>query len=412
MKILQINNFHRLHGGADRVYLETASMLEARGHEVQFFSTHHADNQPTSYEKYFVDDIDYYYLTPARKLKASLRFIYNRAAAVQLDRLLQEHKPDLAHIHIYQGRLSYSILPVLRRHRVPMIFTLHEYKVLCPVYTLLNTKNEICEACAGQRFYHCVLNKCNHDNLVFSLLSTAEAYLRNTFHSIERYGDHVIMVSDFVHRKHVHHRPALARRSSRLYNFVRRNDSVTKSGERGTYFLYFGRLVREKGIMTLLRSFASKKHLNLVIAGTGPLQPEMENFICDHSLTNVTLAGYQKGSVLENIIRQASFTIVPSEWYETFGLIVLESMMQGTPVIAADIGALPELVRPGENGFLFPSKDHEALAATLEQVAGMTDEAYQVMAANGQDFVARHFNEDTHYEKLISIYKNTLQHRI
>ena len=126
MKILQINNFHYLNGGADKVYLETARLLTDHGHQVQFFSTRNINNHPSSDEKYFPEDVNFHLVRGLwDKVRASIRFIYSFQARRNLNALLKASKPDVAHLHIFQSRLSCSILPVLKKHRVPIVFSFH-----------------------------------------------------------------------------------------------------------------------------------------------------------------------------------------------------------------------------------------------------------------------------------------------
>lgn len=409
MKILQINNFHYITGGADRIYLETARLLEQHGHEVLFFSTRHAQNEPTPYQEYFVDDVDYYDIgRVTEKVTSAVRFVYSQQAAQALRRLLKAHRPDLAHIHIFQGRLSCSILPVLKAHGIPMVFSIHEYKLLCPVYTFLDGKQAICEACQGRHYYHCVQRKCVRNNLGMSLLSAVEAYMRSRFFPVEQYGAHFIMVSRFILRKHLEYKPGLAEKASVLYNFVTPQADAQAPIVRGNYFLFFGRLVPEKGILTLLRAFVHRPELPLKLVGTGPVEDAIRAFINDHEMDHVEVLGYQTGDALAAVVRQASFTIVPSEWYESFGLTVAESMAAGTPVIASNLGALPELVQDESNGFLFQAHDAFDLSRQVGRAQALTDAQYHAMATAGREFVATTFSKQTHYQQLIQIYQQAL----
>lgn len=409
MKILQINNFHYLKGGSEKVYLETSDLLVSNGHAVQFFSTKNSNNEPTEYEKYFLDEIDFFKIKNfILKIQGVFRFVFSHKAARSLNRLIKKQKPDIAHLHVFQGRLSCSILPVLKKHKIPIVFSLHEYKVLCPVYTFLDNKNELCEACQGKHFYNCLLKKCNQNNISYSFVSMVESYLRDTLYPVEKYGDHFIMVSDFVYNKHLQYRPDLKSKSTRLYNFLNHEHYPQNKVIKGDYFLFFGRIVQEKGIMTLLKAFLKKNKLQLKIVGSGPEEAEVKNFIRANEMSNVELIGYKKGAELSYLIRNASFTVVPSEWYESFGLIIIESMALGTPVIAANIGAIPELVKENYNGFLFTSKNCDQLIEKLETAHAVTDIEYQLLSENSSKSVKDKFTKGDYYNKLITIYQNTI----
>jgi glycosyltransferase involved in cell wall biosynthesis len=274
MKILQVSNVHYIRGGADKVYFDTADLLEENGHSVLFFSTKHPNNIPTPYERYFVETNDFFEAGGiGKKLDVARRYLKNSEAAEKLDLLLQDHRPDLAHVHIFQNQLSNSILPVFRKHKIPVVMSVHEYKMLCPIYTFLDPDGEVCEKCAGGRYHHCFTKKCSKENLSYSALASMESYARDYFTPYDKYIDHFLMVSNFIRDKHIQYKSVFNHKSSRLYNFLDIKEyKPCEVQEKGDYYLYFGRLGREKGSMTQIAAFRRFPDLKLTLIGEGALE--------------------------------------------------------------------------------------------------------------------------------------------
>jgi glycosyltransferase involved in cell wall biosynthesis len=286
--------------------------------------------------------------------------------------------------------------------------SVHEYKILCPVYTFLDIDGNICELCAGKKYLHCFTKKCNKGQTGISALAALESYSRDFFTPYEKYIDHFLMVSNSIRNKHIEYKPYFKEKSSCLYNFLDINLYQPRY-KKDDYYLYFGRLSREKGVKTLIDAFKKFPNINLKIVGDGPIKPEVEEIINNHGLTNVELLGFKSGKELTDIIAGAKFSIVPSEWYETFGLIIIEAMALGTPVIGATIGAIPELIKPDHNGFLFESKNSQSLCNAITQSQSMPSEKYEAMTQSARRFVEDNFTKDKHYKTLIQKYNETIE---
>ena len=180
MKILQLNKYFYQKGGAETVFFNTISTLENRGHQVIPFAL---KNKKNKYESYFVDYPELSESNIWTKITNIPSFIYNRQAAKQLERLILDKKPDIAHIHLLFNSLSVSILPVLQKYRIPTVMTVHDYRLICPAYTLTNGKGKICELCKDRHFIHCTLNGCSNGNLTNSMLLSLENSFRSCFTS-------------------------------------------------------------------------------------------------------------------------------------------------------------------------------------------------------------------------------------
>ena len=178
MKILQLNKYFYQKGGAETVFFNTISTLENRGHQVIPFALKNKKNKFSEYASYFVDYPELSESNIWTKITNIPAFIYNRQAAKQLERLILDKKPDIAHIHLLFNSLSVSILPVLQKYRIPTVMTVHDYRLICPAYTLTNGKGKICELCKDRHFIHCTLNRCSNGNLTNSMLQKNSEILK------------------------------------------------------------------------------------------------------------------------------------------------------------------------------------------------------------------------------------------
>ncbi|OAV75532.1 GDP-mannose-dependent alpha-mannosyltransferase [Bacteroidales bacterium Barb7] len=402
MKILQINKYYYQKGGAETVFFNTIKLLQENGHTVIPFSLKSDRNKPSDYSSFFVDYPELSESGLLSKIENLPAFIYNREAARQLERLLQKEKPDLAHIHLLFNSLSVSILPVLRNYKIPVVMTVHDYRLICPAYTFTDGNGNICEKCLKRKSYwQCTANKCSKRNIPNSLLLSAEAYFRKYFLSPADYINRFIFVSRFSRDKHIEASAAFGGKSAFLYNFtsVKNNDAVRKSD----YILYFGRLSEEKGISTLTDAIEGTR-INLKIVGTGPLSDRLKK-----DNPGVEFTGFKSGDELKKYIQEALFVVVPSEWYENNPMTVIESMTLGTPVIGSRIGGIPELVHDGETGFLFEAKSSAKLKEVLKKALSIPHEDYEQMCLAASHFAKENFSADTHYQKLLQLYNTTIE---
>jgi glycosyltransferase involved in cell wall biosynthesis len=411
MRILQINNFHYYRAGADTVYLNTGNLLERMGHTVMYFSSIHEHNLSSKYLSYFVGQVDFYSKNSiVKNAIAAFSFIYSRRSALQLERLILLEKPEIAHLHIFQSRLTSSILPVLKKHNIPIIMTLHEYKMLCPTYLFLDTKNRICEKCSQSTTLHVIRKRCVKGSIFLSILSYLEVKTRDMFFPYERYVDRFLAVSDFLLNKHLQYKSGMKDKLFKLYNFIELSEYRYIAEKQG-YYMFIGRLSVEKGILFLINSWRNFKDVPLLIVGDGPLKNQVEELIISLKLNHIKLLGYRNKSELIPIIQQARYTIVPSLCYETFGLTIIESMACGTPPIAARIGGMNELVHHGVNGLQFTSGAEKDFVDVITSSMSVSEVAYRTMSENGCQFVKENFGAEKYGGTLVDHYSEVIQQK-
>lgn len=404
MKVLLINNCHYKRGGADIAYFNTGDLLKKNGHDVLYFSSLNDKNQSTLFDKYFIHQIDYRNLSLTKKISSIPSFIYNKQAAQILEKQINDFKPDIAHIHLFMGGITTSILPVLKKYNIPIIHTVHDYRLICPAYIMLDGNNKICEECIDKSYYKCIKRKCSENKISQSSILALDAYFRKYFIKPIEYIDRFIFVSKFIMNKHIEFNAEYFPKSEMVYNFIPKFESQKKQNLKGKYLLYYGRLSKEKGITTLIQA-AEKSKLSLKIVGTGPLYDTYSEYQSEY----VSFLGYKSGKELWNLVTNSSFVVVPSEWYENNPLTIIEAYSLGKPVIGAQIGGIPEIIVDKKTGFLFKSCDVNSLYEVLLKAIQINDEEYDNMSNYALGFAKSNFSDEIHYKKLISIYNDVIK---
>jgi glycosyltransferase involved in cell wall biosynthesis len=408
MKILMINSFNYLRGGAERCFLDLSDLLRGRGHEVIPFTMAHPRNLPSEYDDHFVSFIDF----PTELGKSGLgpkvrvleRVLYSREAKRKVEALVEQTRPDIVHIHGFIHEMSTSILPALKAAGLPVVQTLHDYKPACPNTTFVS-HDRICEACRGGRYYNMTRYRCKRGSLSASLLATAEMYFHEMFRLYEPNVDLFISPSHFLRDKMIEH--GLSKPITVIPNFIN-PDSFQAVYEPENHFVYAGRLVRVKGILTLLEAMRQiKSDAVLNIAGAGELEAELRRFAEEHRLTDVRFLGHLDTAELARLIQRAVFTVVPSEWYENYSMTVIESLASGTPVVGASIGGIPEQVTHGVNGLLFAPGDAAGLAEQMQFLLDNPESAV-AMGRAGRRQIETINGPAAHYEQTMAAYRTLL----
>ncbi len=408
MKVLQVNKFFYVHGGVDTYYFNLLALLEAHGDQVVHFAMQDERNRPSPYADLFVSNVDLRGSSgPWNQVRAAARILYSFEARRKIAALLDREHPQLAHLHHIYHQLSPSILPLLKARSLPVLLTLHDYKLICPNYSLL-TQGQICERCAGHAFYHAVTHRCVQDSTLKSALCAVEMTLHRWSGIYVRNVDLFLAPSQFLRDKMVQYGIPSSQIAC-LPNFAPLETYRPSFDHRG-YYVYIGRLERIKGVETLLRAAAAAGPaggLELWIVGTGREQPHLQELARQLGADHVRFLGFQSGPALIDLLSGAAFVVVPSEWYENAPLTVLEAFACGKPVIASRLGGLPELVRDGETGLLFRPGDVDELRAAIERLAADPGS----IAALGRQARQRAENEwsgQAHYAALMAIYRRVM----
>jgi glycosyltransferase involved in cell wall biosynthesis len=404
MRVAMANNYYYLKGGAERVLFEEKRMLEARSHQVAVFSQMHPSNESSPYDQYFPPFKDWQNASWLGRVPTALKIIYDRRTGRSFERFLGAAQPDLVHAHNIYGGLTTSILDATQQKGIPVVMTLHDYKLICPSYLMLN-HGRICEDCHGGKFIYCLLNRCHKDSLVASGVYCIESYFNRWLGKYDTVR-HFICPSRFSLSKHAEN-GIPEDRLVYIPNFINAREHEAAC-EKGGYALFVGRLSKEKGIGTLLHA-ARNLDVPVRIVGDGPLRADYERFVSEHQMTHVAFEGYKSGGDLKSLYTNAAFVVVPSEWYENAPMTILEACAYGKPVIGSHIGGISEMVEPGRTGLLFRPGDADELAGCIRTL--WADESLRVhMGRAARDKVEKEFSAQVHYERLMEIYEKALGH--
>lgn len=402
MKILFVNKYHYIKGGPERYIFDLIKVFEEKGHEVIHFSMEDKRNQPSDFAKYFVSHIDFRSsLSFIERAKTVPRIIYFSEAKKKIEQLIEETKPDLAHLHNYYHHLSPSIIHSLKKYKIPIVQTAHDYKLVCPVY-IFYSGGRICESCKKRKYYWATLKRCNENSFSQSFLNTCEMYIHNTLMNIYKNIDIFIAPSKFIKEKLIEYHFD-EERIVHLPNFIKIDDYIPQYSY-NDYIVYFGRISKEKGILNLIKAVKEIPGLKLKIIGEGPIRKKLEDIIVEENIRNVEFLGYMVGEDLKNYIKGSMFVVLPSEWYENNPFTILESFALGKPVIGSNIGGIPELIEEEKDGLLFKIGDKDELK---EKITYLVENSHLIeeMGKNARRKIEREYNEEIHYQKLMHIFQ-------
>lgn len=405
MKILMVNKFFYIKGGSETYYFSLKKLLEQNGHEVIDFSMQDEKNFESKYSKFFVEGVDYNKKQSIfSKIKAGMKIIYSLEAKRKLEKLIKETKPDIAHLHIFQHQLSLSILDVLKKYNIPIVYTAHDLKIICPNYKML-TNGQVCEKCKGEKYYNCLKNKCIKDSTVKSAIGMIEAYVNKWRKAYDKI-DYIITPSKFYKDKFIEF-GIDANKVTHIPNFLTEENIDYDKLEEQDYYLYFGRLSEEKGIMTLIKA-VQEANVKLKIVGTGPLKEEIEKYVSENKLTNIEILGFKSGKELYTIVANSKCVVLPSEWYENGPYSAIEALKLGRPLIGSDLGGIPELIDEGENGYIFKNANILNLKNIINQVEDLDLLQQENMSKKSKEKFKLVYAGKKHLELLLDIYNNVL----
>jgi glycosyltransferase involved in cell wall biosynthesis len=389
MKILLSNKFYYRRGGDCIYMLNLEHLLKSKKHEVAIFAMQYPENIQTKWNKYFPSEVKF--ALDLGMMEAFMRPFGTSEVKNNFTALLDDFCPDIVHLNNIHSQISPLIAEIAHQRGIKVIWTLHDYKLLCPRYDCLRNGEVLCEACFSDK--HKVLEyKCMKNSKLASILSYWEAKMWSK-KRLEQYTDIFICPSKFIADKMIQG-GFDAKKLKVLCNFIdigkmKRDEYIKKD-----YYCYVGRLSHEKGVKTLIEA-AKKTDHHLIIIGEGPLMQELKADATD----NVEFTGFQKWPNIKEIVGKAKFTVIPSEWYENNPLSVIEAQCLGTPVLGAQIGGIPELIDK-ESGMTFESRNIDDLKNKIEIMWKSTFN-YKKLAEDSQT----KYSAENYYQKLLAIYQ-------
>jgi glycosyltransferase involved in cell wall biosynthesis len=407
MKILFANKFFYPKGGAEISLLTTADLLEKKGHTISYFAMQHPQNLSTPFSSYFLSQVDYENNRGIiQQLRTTGRLLYSFEAKKKIGQLINSESPDIAHLNNIYHQISPSIIDTLKKARIPMVMTLRDYKLTCPVYTHLS-HNQVCEECRHRRFYKVVSNRCTKNSIPKSLVNMVEMYLHHSILHIYDQVDCFIAPSRFLKDKT--HELGFRGKIVHLPNFIDVSGYLPVYHPSENSLVYFGRLSEEKGLITLLDAVKGID-INLKIIGDGPQKDQLLKKVEREKIVNVSFLGYKKREELLPEIQRVGAVVIPSEWYENNPRAIIESFAMGKPVIGADIGGIPELVKDGETGFLFSPGNTNMLREKIMLIKSNPQKTLE-MGKTARRFAETDLNPEKHYQQLMNIYQQVIENK-
>lgn len=396
MKILLINKFLYPKGGAETYVFKLGELLSSKGHQVEYFGLEHKDNIVSNSADAYVSHMDFSEGTK-KNLLAPFRIIYSRQARKKLSLVLEKFRPDIIHLNNIQFHLTPSIILEAERYRkkinpsAKIIYTTHDYQLICPSHGLFDAQLNICEKCLGGNYTHCFRTKCHKNSRAKSILATIDAYYWKHSKAYS-YVDKFVCPSVFLKGK-LDTQKRFADRTVTLHNFIEEKTDI--KAEKGRYVVEFGHLSKDKGTLTLLEVAKRMPDTRFVFAGFGSAVEEIKK------LDNAEYVGFKTGDELKMLIASASVSICPTEIYENCPYSVIESQLYLTPVIGSRMGGIPELIQEGKTGLIFEAGNPDDLEAKLRYLLE-SDGVLESFTENCKNLGFE--TPDTYYDKLIKIY--------
>ena len=386
MKILLVNKFYYRRGGDCIYMLNLEQLLKAHGHEVAVFAMDFPENLDTLWKKYFPSNMS--------KLKAFTRPFGDGETKKKFTQLLEDFKPDVVHLNNIHTQLSPIIGEIAHQHGVRVVWTLHDYKLLCPRYDCMRNGDN-CELCFGSSANkkNCLKYSCMKGGKLGSWIGYREAVKWNGAR-LQDNTDVFVCPSKFMATK-MTQGDFDSKKLVPLCNFIDVDKCKIDNRQKGDYYCYVGRLSHEKGVQTLIEA-ANKLPYKLVVIGGGPLMDECKTKAKD----NIEFVGFKQWNGIKTLVSGARFSVIPSEWYENNPLSVIEAECLGTPVLGARIGGIPELIDEGKTGMTFTSKD---VADLKDKIQKMWNTSFNYAEIADQSM--QRYNAEKYYQDIMKIYK-------
>lgn len=360
MKILMVNKFLYPRGGCETYMLTLAEELQAKGHTVEYFGMYDEKNTVGNTKGLYTTNMDFHSKGITRFLYP-LKILYSVEAYKKISKVLDDFKPDVVHMNNINFQLTPSIIYAIKKRKIPLVQTVHDYQMICPNHLLYNFDEERpCEKCINGSKLHCFQHSCIHGSKVKSLIGAIEAKLYallKTYKKVDVY----ICPSKFLESKLLGASHLYAGKTVAIHNFIEKKPLPEKQPDQKPYVAFASRLSKEKGVTLLAEVAKLLPDIPFVVAGTGPDGAVLEN------ISNVTMKGFLTGDELTKLIANATVMLLPSVWYENCPLNILETHSFGVPVITMNSGGMAELVDDGKTGLLIDTPVASEVAKAIRK---------------------------------------------
>ncbi|WP_321416293.1 glycosyltransferase family 4 protein [uncultured Desulfobacter sp.] len=396
--------------GGDWTYVDSVcDIYRSNGDAIIPFSMENTKNYPTQYSDFFIDHIDYKIENKNKNVISGLRVlgksIYSIEAKRKLKQLLDTVNIDIAQLNGgINNYLTPSIIPVLKKRKIPVVWRILDYKLICPNTTFVSN-NEVCEACYKHKYYNCVLKKCKKQSFRASLVAALESYTYFIFPFYKQV-DKFLFQSEFTRDLYVKY--GFDKTKTHIIENPYSSKDVVPQFFGKNYILYFGRIETLKGIYTLLDAMKKLPDITLKIVGNGSEYENSINYAKRNKILNVHFTGPKWGDELVPILRDAEFVVVPSEWYEPSPYAALQSLAYGKPIIASNIGGLKDIVCHKENGLLFQPGNVNILCQAISELFSNKKDIER-MGICAAKTVERNYNPKRYYENTMELFHELIK---
>lgn len=403
MRTILVNYRYFISGGPERYYFNIKEILEKNGHEVIPFSVKSSRNIKNDYEQYFLDIVDdeVYFAqakkkTPRMILKSFTRMFYSFEAKRKMRQLIRDTRPDIVYIMQMHNKISPSIVDAARAEHIPVVHRISDFQYMCPNALFYNDRCGVCEDCLKGKRMSCVKYRCVLNSPVYSAIKMAAKWVHDIMHVTDKI-DAFVVPSSFtlgklkeygIPQEKLNHIPT-------FFNLKEVDPKV----EYKPFVLFVGRIEKQKGLMTLVKAFENTAY-NLKIIGfsNDGYEEKLKSYLKGKK-HNIEFLGRKTFEEIVPYLKSCLCTVVPSEWYDNFPNVILESFAYKKSVIATRFGSLPELVKDNITGLTFNYAD---VLDFRSKVKFMFDNLEQTMTMgeNAYELLVRDYSPEVHYEKL------------
>lgn len=408
MRILLVHNIYSIVGGDGFFFHETGRVLKEHGHEVAYFCVHQKNEPDGDWNNYFGEYTDYNNVSLFKSILSFPNMVYSFKNKARFKKLLDVFQPDLIHIFSIHTKITPSILDAARGYKIPTVISCNDYKHICPNYKLYHHGKD-CTDCKSGNYLYAIKNKCSKDSLVWSSAHSFEAFINNKFLNVYKKNIDLFMFSsdfmtditkEFWRNERVNYGKLMNPFNSQSYPLA---------ASYSNYFIYFGRIIEEKGVDFLIREMANvPTNIKLVIIGDGPDMDLCQTLKKEYRLENVEFVGPKWGNELDSYLMNCRFVVVPSLWNENFPYVILQSFAFGKPVIGSARGGIPEMIKNNEFGKVFNiDKPHELSQSIIE--LWDNPESTLQMGINAKKWSDNIFNDEEYYKQMMNNYNKVIE---
>ncbi|MDR3496597.1 MAG: glycosyltransferase family 4 protein [Ancalomicrobiaceae bacterium] len=416
MRLLVVHRINYRKGGAEGVFLDHLQLFRDMGWECAEFTMAHPDNLPSPWERYFPPYFEAGEGGLVEQLAQVPRFLHSREAAERFAQLIADFKPDVIHMHGLYQQLTASVMAPAKASGAPIVFTLHDFKLICPNYYFYNSHDGVCERCKGGRQWNVLLRRCSGVSVGKDAMLALDGLVQWYGGAVRKGVDAFVCPSRFLQAKMSEHGfdPA---RLAYVPNFFETADDAPVDpsavadieARYGRFALYFGRLSREKGLDVLIEA-ARIGRFRLVIVGDGPQRAELEARVRAEAI-DAHFLGFKRGADLWAHVAAAAVIALPSIAYENAPKALLEAQARGKIVVTSAIGGLPELIVDGETGYLARPADASDVAEKIGAALALSPQTTAVMGDRARVRVTADFTRQRYYRDMVRLYEELVARR-